>query len=115
MFFTRLTEKVKCAIFFFLAEQPKSGPGHVGLKVSRPHAIWYTPGRAPLNERSVRRRDNYRHNTLQTQETNVLAPSGFRTHDLSNQVAAELRLRPHGHRFFFNYLREVFTSLASKF
>jgi len=99
---------------FWVVKQPRSGPGHVDLKVSRPHTIWYTPGRAPLNERSANRRDNYRHNTLQTQETNILAPSGFRARDPSTQVAADLRLRPHGHRDFFNYLKNVCSSLASK-
>ena len=87
--------------YFFCSETTKVGPGHVGLKVSRPHAIWYTPGRAPLKERSARRRDNYRHNTLQTQETNILAPNGFRTRDPSNQVAADLRVRPRSHWRFF--------------
>ena len=102
--------------FFFCNETTKVGPGHVGLKVSRPHAIWYTPGRTPLKERSARRRDNYGHNTLQTQETNILAPNGFRTRDPSNQLTADLRVRPHGHRrFFLNYLKEVCTSLGSKF
>jgi hypothetical protein len=105
IFFTRLTEKVKCVILnvfiCFVMKQTKSGPDHVGLKVSRPHEIWYTTGRTPLKERSAHRRENYRHNTMQTQETNIFALSGFRTHDPSNQVTADLRLRPHDHRDFF--------------
>jgi len=26
--------------FVFVMKQPQWGPGHVGLKVSKPHAIW---------------------------------------------------------------------------
>ena len=35
--------------------------------------------------------------TQQRKETNIHALSGFRTRDPSNQAAADLRLRPHGH------------------
>jgi hypothetical protein len=37
------------------------------------------------------------HNT-ETQETNIHVLSGIRTRDFRNQAAADLRLRPHGHR-----------------
>jgi hypothetical protein len=33
---------------------------------------------------------------LYTQQANIRAPSGIRTSDPSNQVAADLRLRPRG-------------------
>jgi hypothetical protein len=33
----------------------------------------------------------------QTQQTNVLAPGGIRTHDRSTRAAVDLRLRPRGH------------------
>jgi hypothetical protein len=37
------------------------------------------------------------HNT-ETQQTNIHALSGIRIRDPSNQAAADLRLRPRGHR-----------------
>ena len=53
--------------------------------------------RTPLDEWSARRRDLYltTHNT----QTNIHAPAGIRTHDLSSRAAADLRLRPRGHWF----------------
>ena len=36
-------------------------------------------------------------NTQHSQQTNIHAPSGIRTHDLSRRAIADLRLRPHGH------------------
>ena len=32
-----------------------------------------------------------------TQQTNIHAPGGIRTHDLSRRAAEDLRLRPRGH------------------
>ena len=53
-----------------------------------------TLGRTPLGGWSTRRRDLYltSHNT-----TEILAPGGIRTHNLSKRAAANLRLRPRGH------------------
>ena len=36
-------------------------------------------------------------NTQHSQETNIHAPGGIRTHNLSRRAAADLRLRPRGH------------------
>jgi hypothetical protein len=51
--------------------------------------------RAPLDEWSARRRDLYlaTHNI----QTDIHAPGGFRTHDLSRRAAVDLRLRRRGH------------------
>ena len=38
-----------------------------------------------------------RDNTQHSQQTNIHAPGGIRTHDLSRREAADLRLRPRGH------------------
>jgi hypothetical protein len=35
---------------------------------------------------------------IETQQANIHAPSGIQTRDPSNQAAADLRLRPRGHR-----------------
>ena len=65
-----------------------------------------TVSRIPLDEWSPRRRDLYMtiHNTQHSQQTNIHAPGGIRTHDLSRRAAADLRLRPSGHwdRLFFH-------------
>ena len=39
----------------------------------------------------------FRHNTQHSQQTNIHAPGGIRTHDLSRRAAEDLRLRPRGH------------------
>jgi hypothetical protein len=51
-----------------------------------------------------------RQHNIQTQETNIHALSGIRTHDPSNQAAADLRLRPRGHwdRHMLVYHTELF-------
>ena len=36
-------------------------------------------------------------NTQHSQQTNIHAPGGIRTHNLSRRAAADLRLRPSGH------------------
>ena len=47
------------------------------------------------------------HKTQQTQQTNIHALSGIRAHNPSSLAAADVRLRPHGHRHhhvFITYL-----------
>jgi len=51
-----------------------------------------------LNERWVRHRIYYPHNTLHAYETIIRALSGIRNFDPINRAAAELHSRPHGHR-----------------
>jgi hypothetical protein len=53
-----------------------------------------TVGRTPLDKRSARRRDLY---LTHTQQTNIHAPGGIQTHDLSRYAAAHLHLRLRGH------------------
>ena len=36
-------------------------------------------------------------NTQHSKQTNIQAPGGIRTHNLSRRAAKDLRLRPHGH------------------
>jgi hypothetical protein len=62
------------------------------------HTHTHTHGRTPLNEGSAHRRGRYLHNTQQTQGTYIHALSGIQTRDRSNQAAADLHLRQHGHR-----------------
>ena len=54
-----------------------------------------TVGRTPLDEWSARHRNHYL--TIQhSQQTNIHAPGGIRTHNLSRRAAADPRLRPRG-------------------
>ena len=86
-------------ILFRVTQQPKSVLGPLTVEVSRSLTIRHTHARlTPLNEWSARRRDRCLHNTQQTQETNIHALSGIRTCDPSNRAAADLCLRPWGHR-----------------
>ena len=55
-----------------------------------------TVGRTPQDEWSARRRDLCM-TTQHSQQTNIHAPGGIRTHDLSRRAAADVRLRPCGH------------------
>jgi hypothetical protein len=57
-----------------------------------------TFGWTPLDEGSARRRGLCLHNTQHSQETNIHALGGIRTHNPSKRAAADLRLRPGGHR-----------------
>jgi len=51
-----------------------------------------------LDEWSARRRDFYRTiHTQNSQQTNIHAPGGIRTHNLSRRAAADLHLRQRGH------------------
>jgi hypothetical protein len=54
--------------------------------------------------------------TQQTKENNNHALSGVRTRDLSNLAAADLRLRPHGHRDqpHFNSVQGTIVPASSK-
>ena len=56
-----------------------------------------TVGRTPLDEWSARRKRPVPENTRHSQQTNIHATGGTRTHSLSSRAAADLRLRPRGH------------------
>ena len=70
------------------------GLGLLTVKASRLHSGGHaTLSRTPMDEWSARRRDNTQH----SQETDIHAPGGIRTHDPSKRAAVDRRLRPHGH------------------
>lgn len=97
---------------FLWRSSPISGLGRLIVELSRSHTVihvhMHTPGRISLNEWPNCRRGHYLHNTKQTQQTKIPAPSGIRTRDPSNQVAAVLLLRPRDYRncHFSSYLVE---------
>jgi len=55
--------------------------------------------RTSLDERSAHRRDMYPCNTQHSQERDIYAPSGIRTHNPSKLAAADPHLRPRGYRY----------------
>jgi len=83
--------------FSAVALRPNAGHGLLILEVSRSHITthhsrWDYSGRViSSSQRSLP--DNTQH----LQQTNIHAPGGIRTHDLSRLAAADLRLRPRGH------------------
>jgi len=68
------------------------GQGLLIHEVSRSHTTSTTVGRTSLDELSARRRDLY----LKAHTTDIHAPGGIRTHNLSRWAAADLRLRTRG-------------------
>ena len=62
------------------------------------HTRWRTTvGRTPLDEWSARRKDLYLTTLKHSRQTNIHAPGGIRTHDLSRRAAADLCLRLRDH------------------
>ena len=87
-----------CMTFFFLfARQPPAGQGLLINEVSTSyttthHSRYDSSGRVisswqrPLPD-----------NTQHSQQTNIHAPGGIRTHDPSRRTTSDLHLRPRGH------------------
>jgi hypothetical protein len=84
-------------VVFFMARQPLRG---LGLLIFRGFAITHfrhtTPGKTPLDEWPVRRR-HLPDNTQHSQETDIHAPGGIRTHNPNKRAAADPRLRRRGY------------------
>ena len=80
-----------------VALQPNTGHGLLILEVSRSHTttqhIWQDSSGQVISSSQRPLPDNTQH----SQQTNIHAPGGIRTHDLSRQAAADLCLRPRGH------------------
>ena len=86
------------AVFFFMALQPIAGHGLLILyEVSRSHTtthhIQYDSSGWVISSSQRPVPDNTQH----SQQTNIHATGGIRTHNLSRRAAADLRLRPRGH------------------
>ena len=77
-------------VFFFFARQPPTGPGASVYTRFLDHTQRRTTvGRSPLGEWSA-----LPDKTQPSQQTNIHASGGIRTHNLSRRAAADLRLRP---------------------
>ena len=88
-------------ICLFCARQPPSPPHYWARDLSFLRFLVHTQrrikvGKTPLDEWSACRRGLY---TRHSQQTDIHAPGGIRTHNLGRRAAADLRLiRPRGHR-----------------
>jgi len=88
---------LKTPPFFSVRLRPNAGHGLLILEVHRSHTATHhsrydSSGRViSLSQRPLP--DNTQH----SQQTNIHAPCGIRTHDISKRAAADLRLRPRGH------------------
>jgi hypothetical protein len=93
---------------FFCGAAAQIRPSPPVLEVSTSHAIRHSRpvGLLRTSDQLVAEADT----TQQTQEKNIQAFSGIRTRNPSNQAAADLRLRPHGHR---KILRYTFRAIVS--
>ena len=96
------TERRNCGLiyvclFVFDATAPPVGHGLLIYEVSRSHTTTHhsrydssgrviSPSQRPLPD-----------NTQHSQQTDINAAGGIRTHNLSSRAAADLRLRPRGH------------------
>jgi len=83
--------------FFPVALRPNAGQGLFIHEVSRSHTTTHhsrydSSGRV-ISPSQIPPPDN----TQQSQQTNIHASSGIRTHNLSRRLSADLRLRPRGH------------------
>ena len=65
---------------------------------SMTHTHTHTFGRTPLEEGSARFRGLYLHNTQLSQETDIHATGRIQTRNPSKRGAADLCLKPRGHR-----------------
>ena len=87
------------SVCLFSAQQPPP-PVDKGLlihEVSISHTTTHDSGRTPLDEWSAPSQRLLPDNTRQSQQTNIHAPGGIRTHNLSRRAAADLRRRSRGH------------------
>ena len=87
-----------CKIHVFppVALRPYAGHGLLILDVSRSHTTTHH-NRYDFSERVISSSQGSQpDNTQHSQQTNIHAPGGIRTHDLSRRAAADLRLRPRG-------------------
>ena len=80
-----------------MALLPNAGHGLLFLDVSRSHTTTHH-GRWDSSERVISSSQRpLPDNTQHSQQTNIHAPGGIQTHDLSRRAATDLCLRPCGH------------------
>jgi hypothetical protein len=92
------TEYILLLLLFTGAYSPGCAFGLPFLGFLITHTHRHTVGLLWTSDQPVAETSTYtgQHN-IETQETNIHAPSVIRTRDPSNRAAADLRLRPRGH------------------
>jgi len=78
-------------------QKPKFGLGRLSIQVSISHKHTHTRQDSSARVISPLQRPLPTKHTTSTRK-NIHALSGIRTRVVTNQAAADLRLRPHGHR-----------------
>lgn len=88
------------SVIFSVTQHPNSGLVRLPVQVSITHTDTQTHTRAQKESSKLvnSTSQKYLHNIQQTYETNNHALGWVRNRDLSNLMAADLRLRPHGHQ-----------------
>ena len=84
-------------VFPPLALRPNAGHGLLILDVSRSHTTTHHSRQDSSGRVISSSQRPIPDNTQHSQQTNIHAPGGIRTHDLSRRAAADLRLRPRGY------------------
>ena len=86
-------------LFFLPLElRPNAGHGLLILKVSRSHTTTHHSRQDSSGRVISSSQRPLPDNTQHSQQKNIHAPGGIRTHDLSRRAAADPRLRPCGYR-----------------
>jgi hypothetical protein len=81
-----------------MSQQPLVDQGLLMFEASLSHFRHTTLGRTSLDERSARRRDlSLPDNTQHSQQTDIHAPGGIRTHNPSKRMATDPRIIPRGY------------------
>ena len=84
-------------ISFAVVLRPNAGHGLLILEVSRSHTMTHHSRQDSSGRVISSSQRPLPDNTQHSQQINVHAPGGIRTHDLSRRAAVDLRLRPHDH------------------
>jgi hypothetical protein len=84
-------------LFFSVVLRPNACHGLLILEVSRSYTTTHHSRKDSSGRVISSLQRPLPENTQHSQQTNIHAPSGIRTHDLSRRAPADLPLRPRGH------------------
>ena len=86
-----------CIFYYFFAQQPSVAQGLLLHEVSRSHTTTHHSRQDSSGRVISSSQRPLPDNTQHSQQTDIHAPGGIRTHNPSKRAAADLRLRPRGH------------------
>ena len=84
-------------VYFFVALRPNAVHDLLIFEVSRSHTTTHHSRQDSSGRVISSSQRPLPDNTQHSQRTNIHAPSGIQTHDLSRRAATDLCLRPRGH------------------